>query len=187
MPDDAPRRGRPPTPGLTPGQARVLAAVERFLARHRYPPTVQDVGAAVGITAASAHELIAQLARKGYLAREPGKARGLRVLRPSGPAGPIALVAVPLLGKVVAGRPVDAPADADGEVLVDAAVVRGGRHFALRVKGPSMTGAGIADGDLVVVRQQPIAEHGDVVVACLDGETTDKRLLSHFPKCLPSE
>jgi repressor LexA len=176
------RRGRPPAAGLTAAQGRALAAVERFLARHRYPPTAQEVGDALGIAAASAHELISQLVQKGYLAREPGKARGLRVLQSSEPAGLPTLVSIPLLGKVVAGRPVDTPEDVDGEVLVDAAVVRGGKHFALRVKGPSMSGAGIADGDVVVVRQQPIAENGDVVVASLDGETTVKRLVIEGPR-----
>jgi repressor LexA len=182
MSDSQDRRGRPPAPGLTPAQRRALLAVERFLATQRFPPTAQELGAGLGIAAASAHELIGQLVQKGYLAREPGKARSLRVLRNSGPVSPAVLVAVPILGKVVAGRPVDAPEDADGEVLVDAELVRGGKHFALRVKGLSMAGARMADGDIVVVRQQPIAENGDIVVASLDGETTVKRLAIDGPR-----
>jgi repressor LexA len=170
------RRGRPPAAGLTAAQGRALAAVERLLARHRYPPTAQEVGEALGIAAASAHELITQLVEKNYLAREPGKARGLRVLRSAAPSGPQALVAIPLLGKVVAGRPVDTPEDADGEVLVDRSLVGGGACFALRVKGDSMKGASIQDGSIVIVRQQAVANSGDIVVAILNGEATVKRL-----------
>lgn len=171
-------RGRPPTEGLTPAQARVLAAVERFLARHRYPPTAQELGDALYMTAASAHEQVAHLVRKGYLAREAGKARGLRVLRGLEARAPTSLVAIPVLGKVVGGQPVDTPENAEGEVLVDEALVRGRPCFALRVKGDSMAGAGIRDGSLVIVRLQPVADSGDVVVALLNGDATVKRL--HF-------
>lgn len=169
------RRGRRPISGLTEPQQKTLAAVQEWLARNHVPPTMQELADALGIAPASVHEQITQLVRKGYLHREPRKARSLTVVRqvPPDPAG---LVSVPIVGTVVAGMPLLAEENVEGEVLVDAAQVRSGRHFALRVSGDSMQDAGMQTGDLVVVRQQPVAENGDIVVALLDGEATVKRL-----------
>jgi len=86
------------------------------------------------------------------------------------------LVAVAVVRTVAAGEPVLAEGNIVGEVLIDAATVKSGEFFALRASGDSMTGAGINDGDLIIVRRQQLAENGDIVVAVLNGETTVKRL-----------
>jgi hypothetical protein len=86
------------------------------------------------------------------------------------------LVSVPVVGMVAAGRSILAEENITGQVLVESDVVRSGQHFALRAVGDSMIGAGINDGDLIIVRQQPIAEDGDIVVALLNNEATVKRL-----------
>jgi repressor LexA len=170
------RRGRQPIETLTDAQRRTLQEVREFIIRQRFPPTTQELADILGISGASAHEQINQLVRKGYIKREPRKARGLSIIREPDD-GPSDLVSVPLIGTVPAGRPMIAEENIIGEVLVEAGLVRSGRCFALRVTGDSMTKVGIADGVIVIVRQQPIAESGDIVVALLHDDATVKRLL----------
>ena len=118
---------------------------------------------------------VKQLVRKGYVRRESRKARGLTVVRE--PKDEVLdLLAVPIVGRVAAGQPILAEENVIGEVLVDSRAVRSGRCFALEVRGDSMIDACIRDQDLVVVREQPVAESGDIVVALLDQEATVKRL-----------
>jgi repressor LexA len=169
------RRGRRPVEILTDSQRRTLTEVRDYIARHRFPPSVQELAELLGISPASAHEQINQLVRKAYVKREPRKARGLSILRDI-EDDPADLVAIPLVGTVVAGHPVLAEENFIGEVLVEGSLVRTGRCFALRVSGQSMANAGIADKDIVIVRQQPIAESGDIVVALIHDAATVKRL-----------
>ncbi len=177
MTERAPKkRGRRPVRDLTDTQRRVLGEVRDFILEHGFPPTVQELGRRLGIAAATAHEQLGQLVRKGFIRREPRKARGLTLLREP-EEEPAELVAIPLLGAVPAGAPLLAEENILGEVMVERRLVASGRHFALRVRGESMRDAGICDGDVVIVRQQPIAQSGDIVVACLGGdEATVKRL-----------
>jgi repressor LexA len=114
------------------------------------------------------------LERKGYLRRSPGKARSLEILRQPTP-DTAQLVAVPIVGRVPAGTPLLAAENVVGKLLVDSRTARG-RCFALEVQGDSMIDADIQDGDYVIVRQQRLAESGEIVVAMLEGETTVKRL-----------
>jgi repressor LexA len=127
------------------------------------------------IAGPSVHDHIKQLVRKGYIRREPGKARGLTVLRRLDDEV-TGLVPVPLVGTVAAGKPVLAEENLVGEVLVEENLAKSGRCFALKVRGDSMTKAKIHHADLVVVRQQQLAESGDIVVALVDDEATIKRL-----------
>jgi repressor LexA len=114
--------------------------------------------------------------RNGYLGRTPGKSRSLTVLRRGNDAPVVGLISIPLLGTVAAGVPMFAPENVLGELLIDAATIRGGKHFALTVTGQSMIEAGIHSGDVLIVRQQPLADHRDIVVALLNDEATVKRL-----------
>ncbi|MEQ8785110.1 MAG: transcriptional repressor LexA [Pirellulaceae bacterium] len=165
--------GRPRVDAITPRQRRTQRAIETHIRRHGFPPTIQELAELCGITPPSAHDQVNQLIRKGYLKREPRKARGLVVLRKL--AAPVAdLQSVPLVGCVAAGYPLLAEENVVGEVLVEGLGL--GRHFALEVAGESMKKAGIRHGDVVIVRQQPIAESGDIVLAAVDGEHTVKRL-----------
>jgi repressor LexA len=161
--------------GLTERQAAALAEIRYSIAQMGYPPTIQELAAKLGITRASAHALVSQLVRKGYLRREPRKARGLTILREA-EGDPRELVAVPILGRVVAGQPLFAEENVVGQVLVEGGLASRGRCFALEVEGDSMIQAGVHPGDLVIVRQQPLAESGDIVVALLGDEATLKRL-----------
>ena len=168
-------RGRPPVEEITDPQRRTLRELRRFISQQGFPPTIQELADILGISAPSARDQVTQLERKGYVKREPRKARGLTVV--GEPMEDVAdLLAVPIIGKVAAGQPILAAENVVGEVLVDSRAVRSGRFFALEVEGDSMIDAGIQDQDLVVVRQQPVAENGDIVVALLDQEATLKRL-----------
>jgi repressor LexA len=124
----------------------------------------------------SAHQLVNQLERKGYISREPRKARSLKILRDLEQQLE-KLIPVPLIGLVQAGPAMLAEENRMGEVLVDSHIVGNSRCFALRVSGNSMTNAGIRNGDVVICRQQPVAESGEIVVALLDDESTVKRLV----------
>lgn len=169
------KRGRRPVAEITDSQRRVLVAIRNHLARRGFPPTLYELGTQLGMGASSAHELVSQLVRKGYLRRDAGKARSLEVIRQ--PELEVAnLVPIPIVGVVAGGRPILATENIVGEMLVESRLVRSARCFALKVTGDSMIRAGIDDGDYVVVRQQPVAETGDIVVALFGDTATVKRL-----------
>jgi repressor LexA len=138
------------------------------------PPTVREVQAALGFRAVeTAREHLERLVAEGKLEKDPGVARGYRV--PGAPAARLA----PVLGRVPAGPLAEALEAPDGYVRVETAphaLSRASRLFALRVQGDSMTGAGILDGDIVIVRAQATANDGEIVVARIGGEATVKRL-----------
>ncbi len=168
-------RGRRPVQEITGPQRRTLHELRCFINRRGFPPTIQELADILGISSPSLRDQVKQLVRKGYVRRESRKARGLTVLRePTDEV--LELRAVPIVGRVAAGQPILAEENIVGEVLVDSRAIRSGRCFALEVRGDSMIGAGIHDQDLVVVRQQPLAESGDIVVALLGEEATVKRL-----------
>ncbi|MBF0213400.1 MAG: repressor LexA [Magnetococcales bacterium] len=167
------RRGPLPTDGPTPGQKRMLAAIKEFIAAHGMSPTFAELGEILGIKPPSVHEQVTAMIRKGLVRCIPNKVRSLEIVEEI--LRVPRLVPVPVLGVVTAGAPILAVENQVGELSVDAHIVRG-TCFALQVKGDSMVDADIHDGDYVIVRQQPIAEHGDIVVALLGDETTVKRL-----------
>ncbi|MGD9650270.1 MAG: transcriptional repressor LexA [Dongiaceae bacterium] len=164
----------PNAENLTPTQEEALRAIGTFMNRRGVAPTVQELADVLSIQPPSAHELLGRLEEKGYIQREPRKARTLTVVKDFTPRMR-QMVGVPILGKVAAGTPILAIENKVGEIMVDAMVARG-NCFALEVSGDSMIDVDINDGDYVVVRQQKLAESGDIVVAMRDGEATVKRL-----------
>ena len=168
-------RGRRPVEEITDPQRRTLRELRDFTNRRGFPPTIQELADILGISTPSVRDQVKQLVRKGYVKRESRKARGLTVV--SEPTDEVFdLLAIPIVGRVAAGQPILAEENVIGEVLVDSRAVRSGRCFALEVQGDSMIDAGIQDRDLVVVREQPVAENGDIVVALLEQDATIKRL-----------
>ena len=167
--------------GLTPRQRRVLEVIRDWVDRLGYPPSVREIGEAVGLTSTSsvAHQLRA-LERKGYLRRDPNRPRAVGVLPPD--SQPDAAEAatlprptyVPVVGRIAAGGPILAEQAIEDVFPLPREIVGDGSLFLLRVAGDSMIDAAITDGDWVVVRQQPTAENGEIVAAMLDGEATVK-------------
>ncbi len=166
--------GRKPVLGLTATLERTLGGMADFIAKERMSPSVQELAALLGIAVPSAHEQIRNLEKKGFIRRTKGRSRSIEVIK--GPHRVNNLVTIPVVGRVAAGMPILAVENIIGNISVPARDARG-RSFALNVVGDSMVDAGIKPGDYLVVRQQPIAENGDIVVAVLDEEeATVKRL-----------
>jgi repressor LexA len=162
---------------MTSRQQRILDFIERTVRERGYPPTVREIGEAVGLTSSSSvHAQLANLERKGLLTKDPSKPRAMTLSDERRAEG----TPVPLIGRIAAGEPVLAEEHVEDRIMVPAEFVRGDGHFALRVAGESMVGAGILDGDVVVVRSQRAATDGDIVAALLPGpaedEATVKRL-----------
>ncbi|MQA27098.1 MAG: transcriptional repressor LexA [Micromonosporaceae bacterium] len=169
---------------LTPRQRRILQVIRDSVAHRGYPPSVREIGEAVGLASASsvAYQL-GVLQRKGYLRKDANRSRAVDVRAPeSGDASPPADGAesrptptyVPVVGRIAAGGPILAEQAIEEVFPLPRELVGEGTHFLLRVKGDSMIDAAICDGDWVVVRQQPDATSGDIVAAMIDGEATVK-------------
>ena len=191
----------PPTDagGLTPRQRKVLEVIRDWVERFGYPPSVREIGDAVGLTSTSSvHHQLRTLERKGYLRRDPHRTRAVDVRGPDdtvadeqdvtagdqvaqdSAAGPLAQrpepAFVPLLGDIAAGGPILAEQAVQSVFPLPREIVGEGTLFLLNVRGDSMTDAAIRDGDWVVVRQQPVAENGEIVAAMIEGEATVKTL-----------
>src|SRR4051794_3220732 len=174
--------GPPDETGLTPRQRRVLEVIRESVERRGYPPSMREIGEAVGLTSTRsvAHQL-ATLQRKGYLRRDANRPRAVGVMLPGTPADvtgegdarPVPPY-VPVVGRIAAGGPILAEQVVEDVFPLPRQLVGDGQLFLLQVKGDSMIDAAIADGDWVVVRQQPSADNGDIVAAMLDGEATVK-------------
>ncbi len=158
----------------TERQRRILDVIAEFTVERGYPPSVREIGERVGLSSSSTiHAHLKALEKRGLISRDPTKPRALR----SEVAPPVRdAVVMPILGRVAAGVPITAQEDVEGEfVLPGGFVPRGSGAFMLRVKGDSMIGAAILEGDLILVRPQRSAENGEIVVAMIDGEATVKR------------
>ncbi len=174
----------PDAAGLTTRQRKVLEVIREAVERRGYPPSVREIGEAVGLTSTSsvAHQLKV-LQTKGFLRRDPNRPRAVEVLLPAAEDRPFEqddVVArpvpayVPLVGRIAAGGPVLAEQRVEDVFPLPRELVGEGTLFMLKVAGDSMIEAAICDGDWVVVRQQPVAENGDIVAAMIDGEATVK-------------
>lgn len=162
---------------LTQRQREIYDFVTGYVDRHGYPPTVREIGEAVGLTSSSSvHAQLANLERRGLLTKDPTKPRAMALSDANRAEG----VIVPLVGRIAAGTPVLADQNVEDHLVVPMGYAGDAEHFALSVTGDSMVGAGILDGDVVIVRGQDTAEDGDVVAVLLPGpaedEATVKRL-----------
>jgi repressor LexA len=164
------------TPAITSRQQRILEVISETVRERGYPPTVREIGEAVGLTSSSSvHAQLANLERKGLLRKDPTKPRAMTLAEPRA-----ASVTVPVVGRIAAGAPILADQNVEEHLAVPEGFADDRDHFALTVEGDSMIGAGILDGDVVVVRSQDHARDGDIVAALLPGpaedEATVKRL-----------
>lgn len=165
---------------LTSRQRQILEYIRATTTERGYPPSVREIGEAVGLNSpSSVHAQLATLADRGYLAKDAAKPRTITVRMDSAgiPVGESPVEQVPLIGQIAAGAPILAQENIEDSVPLPRDLLGSGTLFALRVKGDSMTGAGILDGDLVVIRSQPDAENGEIVAAMVENEeATVKRL-----------
>ena len=194
--------GPPDATGLTPRQTRVLATIKEAIEKRGYPPSMREIGQAVGLTSSSsvAHQLRV-LEEKGFLKRDPNQPRALEVFLPEvmaarrslgsivgsgdatgessydetdvGDARPEATY-VPMVGRIAAGGPILAEETLEDVFPLPKQLVGEGTLFLLEVRGDSMIDAAICNGDYVVVRQEQTAENGEIVAALIDGEATVK-------------
>ena len=190
MPD-----GPPDATGLTPRQQRILSTIKDSFEQRGYPPSMREIGQAVGLTSSSsvAHQLKV-LEEKGYLKRDPNRPRALEVFLPEmmaarramgnadeasvdptgiGDSMPAAQY-VPVVGRIAAGGPILAEERVEDVFPLPKQLVGDGTLFLLEVSGDSMIDAAICHGDYVVIRQQPEAANGEIVAAMIDGEATVK-------------
>lgn len=152
-------------------QQRILDYINEFSLEHGYPPSVREIGAEMELRSPSTvHAHLKKLQEAGYLEPSGHKSRALTPV-----SGPAMVPRVPILGRVTAGMPILAVEEHVGYVPYEPAA-GGGEYYALRIRGDSMTGAGILDGDLVIVRRDAQARNGDIVIALLEDEATCKTL-----------
>jgi repressor LexA len=160
---------------LTKRQQEIFEFIKQYSGRHGYPPTVRDIGKAIGLTSSSTvHAHLANLEKLGLVRRDPTKPRALELLgeaarKIAGPSG------LPVVGRVAAGTPI--LAEENIEDYVEVPPIAGGEdgEYVLRVAGDSMIDAGILDGDYVIVHRQETADNGEIVVALVGEEATVKR------------
>lgn len=162
--------------GLTRRQQEILTFIQRHNDAHGYPPSVREIGQALGLTSSSTvHSHLSALERKGYLRRDPSKPRALEILKDEHEVPVKKVVPLPVVGHVTAGLPILAQQNIEDYFPLPQEFVRSEECFILKVRGDSMVDAGIYDGDLLVVRRQPTANDRDIVVARIDDEATVKR------------
>ncbi len=180
--------GQPDGSGVTPRQRRVLEVIRDSVERRGYPPSMREIGEAVGLTSVSSvsHQL-KQLQAKGLLRRDANRPRAVEIRNAPEPnttlgaydetgmndARPAATY-VPVVGRIAAGGPVLAEQAVEDVFALPRQVVGDGQLFLLKVTGDSMVDAAICDGDWVVIRQQPVAENGEIIAAMIEGEATVK-------------
>jgi len=171
---------------LTGRQQEIWKFLTEYVDEHGYPPTVREIGEAVGLASPSTvHAHLANLERAGLIKRDPTKPRALELRRDPKPSAQPQQAddvhRLPLVGEIAAGGPLLADQNVEEYLAVPEPLARGGEEFLLRVKGDSMINAGILDGDIVVVRREQTARDGEIVVALAgDQEWADEATVKRF-------
>jgi len=154
----------------TERQSQVLGYIREHIEAHGFSPSLSEIGAATGgisATAALAH--VVALEKKGFLKRDPHQARGVELINQQEAEQPPSIYKLPIIGEIAAGQPIEAYEDRTESLWVEASLARSDRNFILKVRGQSMIGDGIYDGDYVVVEPRDTAANGDTVVAIVGG------------------
>ncbi|HOJ72194.1 MAG TPA: transcriptional repressor LexA [Syntrophorhabdaceae bacterium] len=158
---------------LTGMQSRIFEFLRDYVRRYGYPPTIREIGGHFNILWPAARMHLKALEKKGFIRINPTRSRGIEILG----LRPKEATLVPVAGRIRAGEPLVANEDMDMHITIDPELFPGGDIFSLRVTGDSMKGAGIFDGDFVIVRRQPTLEHGEIGVVLIGDEATVKRVL----------
>ncbi len=163
---------------LTKRQQEIFEFIKRYSSQHGYPPTVRDIGRAIGLTSSSTvHAHLANLEKVGLLRRDPTKPRAIELLDRAVDAVRSAVrpAGLPLIGNVAAGQPILAEENVEDYITVPDLAGGEEGEYVLRVRGDSMKNVGILEGDYVVIRPGDVAEDGEIVVAVIEDEATVKR------------
>lgn len=161
---------------LTARQKEVLSFIAEYIGAHSYPPTIRDVAEYFSISVKGAHDHVTALKRKGVLKQTDKRSRTMEVVKTGDDREPAGFVEIPILGTVAAGQPILSEENWDGSIKVDQSLLKKNKsYFAVKVRGDSMTGAGIMDGDTAVIEKQNIVKNGDIAVAVVDDAVTLKR------------
>ena len=153
---------------LTNRQREILDFIRAFIRDHKYPPTIREIAGSFKISVKGAYDHVKALEKKGQIRCDLGRSRAIEIIGDD-EEGP-EVVEIPLIGHVAAGVPLLAEENWDGTVRVSSDNLGRGNHFALRVQGDSMEGAGILDGDTAIFEQRQVADNGDIVVAVINDE-----------------
>ncbi|NLO21635.1 MAG: transcriptional repressor LexA [Syntrophomonadaceae bacterium] len=165
---------------LTDRQKRIMDFIKKQIKESGYPPSVREIGQAVGLKSSSTvHAHLVHLEEMGLLKKDPSKPRTVIPVENQNVSMVSDTTFLPVVGTVAAGTPILAEQNIDGHMPIPSEFVHSGISFILKVKGDSMIEAGIFDGDFIIVREQPDANNGDIVVALLEDEATVKRLYKH--------
>ena len=172
---------------LTRKQSELLTFLKRHMQTHDVPPSFDEMRDALGLASKSGvHRLVSGLEERGYIRRLANRARAIEILPLEQPASPLGkaaraasdMISLPLLGRIAAGTPIEALSDPTNHLDIPASMIGNGEHFALEIIGDSMVGAGILEGDTVIIQRSDSAQHGEIVVALINRqEATLKTLL----------
>jgi repressor LexA len=161
---------------LTQRQREILAFITEYINGHAYPPTMREIGAYFSISVKGAYDHIAALRKKGCLRLGDKRSRTIEIIKRTEEGTEDLFVEVPILGTVAAGKPILAEENWEGSIPIHHSLLKKNRpYFALKVRGDSMTGAGIMDGDIAVIEKQETVNNKDIVVAVVDEAVTLKR------------
>jgi repressor LexA len=153
--------------GLTPTQERVFSFLKNYLGEKGFPPTLREIASHFGLRGPKApQKTLTILERKGYIRKTHGGSRAIEILTPP-PIRLAQILSIPIIGRVQAGEPILAVENVEGYIHLDRSLVSSGDVFLLRVQGDSMIDAHIQDGDFALVKPQPFAENGEIVVALI--------------------
>lgn len=159
---------------LTARQKEILGFIHEYIQTNNYPPTVRETARAFSISVKGAYDHLKALEKKGCIKTSEKRSRSIELVTPPEDETPV--VQIPLLGEIAAGKPIFADENFERTIAIPSDLVENRvPHFALKVKGDSMIGAGILSGDVAIIEQTEIAKNGDIVVALLEENVTLKR------------
>lgn len=159
---------------LTSRQKEILNFIHEYIQTNNYPPTIRETARAFSISIKGAYDHLKALEKKGHIKTSEKRSRSIELIAP--PQGNVPVIQIPLLGEIAAGKPIFADENFERTIAIPADIVaKHVPHFAVRVKGDSMIGAGILSGDIAIIEQCETAQNGDIVVALLEENVTLKR------------
>ena len=162
---------------LTERQKEVLAFITKHINAHSYPPTIREIAQFFSISVKGAHDHVTALKRKGCLKQADKRSRTMELVRSNEEEGMAALTDIPVLGTVAAGLPILSEENRDGTITLHRSMLKKNKqYFALKVRGDSMSGAGIMDGDTALIEKQNVVRNGEIAVAVVDEAVTLKRV-----------